>query len=82
VLVSRFGILDEDYSGRFCGAAERVYRAMSKAGILAKSADLRVLAAVIFTVSGVRESDVPVGDVCSFFDAEKGAYESIMEAIK
>lgn len=82
VLVSRFGILDEDYSGRFCGAAERMYRAMTKAGILAKSADLHALAAAIFTVSGVREADVPTGDVCSFFDADKAAYDQIMEAMK
>ena len=37
VLVSRFGILDEDYSGRFCGAAERLYKNMAKKGLLANA---------------------------------------------
>lgn len=82
MLVSRFGILDSDYSGRFCGAAERLYRSMAKAGILAKSVNLHALAAAMFTLSGVRESEVPAGDVCGFFDADKAAYEEIMEAVK
>lgn len=82
VLVSRFGILDEDYSGRFCGAAERLYKAMSNQGILAKSANLHALAAAMFTLSGVREADVPASDVCGFFDADKAAYDEILEATK
>lgn len=81
-LVSRFGILDEDYSGRFCGAAERVYRGMAKAGILADSANGRALTAAIFAVSGVREAEVPAGDVCGFFDADRAVFDRITEAIK
>lgn len=81
-LVSRFGILDEEYSGRFCGAAERLYRGMANAGTLAKSADIHALAAAIFTLSGVREADVPADDVCGFFDADKAAYDEIMEAMR
>lgn len=82
VLVSRFGILDEDYSGRFCGAAERLYKNMAKKGLLANSADLHALAAAMFTVSGVREADVPADNVCGFFDADKAAYDRIMEAMQ
>ena len=82
VLVSRFGILDEGYSAKFCGAAERLYKAMSRYGNLELSADERALSAAMFTVSGIRQSEVPQSDVCSFFDADKKAYEAIMEAMQ
>lgn len=81
VLVSRFGILDESYSAKFCGAAERLYKNLAKKGMLASSGNLKALAAAIFTVSGIRESDVPADNVCSFFDADKAAYDEIMEAM-
>ncbi len=82
VLVSRFGILDEGYSAKFCGAAERLYKAMSRYGNLELAADERALSAAMFTVSGIRQSEVPQSDVCSFFDADKKAYEAIMEAMQ
>ena len=47
VLVSRFGILDEGYPAKFCGAAERLYAAMAKAGTLALGTDLKALAAAL-----------------------------------
>ena len=79
VLVSRFGVLDEDYSARFCGAAERLYSALAKASALALSDDLHALTAAMFSLSSVRESAVPSEDVCSFFDADKATYQAIME---
>ena len=82
VLVSRFGILDEGYPAKFCGAAERLYAAMAKAGTLALGTDLKALAAAIFALSGVRESTVPADNVCGFFDADKTTFDKIMEAMK
>ena len=76
-----FAILDEGYSAKFCGAAERLYKNLAKKGMLASSGNLKALAAAIFTVSGIRESDVPADNVCSFFDADKAAYDEIMEAM-
>ncbi len=82
LLVSRFAILDEGYSARFCSAAEKVYDDMSRAGCLALAASVKSLAAAIFTVSGVRESGVPTDDVCGFFDADRAVYREIMESTK
>lgn len=79
VLVSRFGVLDEDYSARFCGAAERLYTCMSKSSALNLSDDIHALTAAIFSLSGVRESAVPTSDVCAFFDANSAKYKAIME---
>lgn len=81
-LISRFAILEEGYSSKFCSATERLYRNMSKKGNLGRAADVKALAAAIFTVSGVRESSVPQGNVCSFFDADEGVYNDIMEAMQ
>ena len=82
VLVSRFAILDEGYSAKFCGAAERLYAAMAKRGTLSLGTDIKALSAAMFTLSGIRESSVPQNDVCGFFDADKGVYDKIMEAVK
>ena len=55
---------------------------MAKRGTLSLGTDIKALSAAMFTLSGIRESSVPQNDVCGFFDADKGVYDKIMEAVK
>ncbi|MCD8373382.1 MAG: tetratricopeptide repeat protein [Clostridia bacterium] len=82
ILVSRFGIIDEDYSMRFAAAAEIVYEKLEKAEALNICKDSETLAAVIVTESGIREQALPKFDVCDFFNADKKRYEKIISSLK
>ncbi len=81
-LVSRFGIFEENYSARFCAAAEKLYEKLERAGALARALAEKALTAAMFVLSGVREKVVPADDVCGFFEADKEAYDKIMEACR
>ena len=82
LLVSRFGVLDEDYSARFCGAAERLYEALAKKSSLALSDDSRALVSAMFALSAIKEAAITPNDICSFFDADRAKFDAIMEKIK
>ncbi len=79
-LVSRFGIFEESYSSTFCRTAEELYARLEERGALSCAAAVKALSAAIFAISGVREAVVPEDDVCGFFEADRAAYDKIMEA--
>lgn len=68
--VSRFAILENEYSYMLQDAAERLYDKMAKEGRLRDARSVSDLAAAVFKFSGIKENELTEEQMSAFFGAD------------
>lgn len=79
MLISRFALLNTDYSYLLNSAATKLYFNLAEREGLEAAKDSLALAAAIFHLSGIREIGITDATVCDFFGANRKNYEAILE---
>ncbi len=80
-LVSHFSILDDEHGKAFAIAAESIYLRLKTKGTLDDAKDIDALCAAMFAESGVKETVVAEGGVCSFFDVSEERVRKFTEEV-
>lgn len=74
LLISRFALINPDYVYLINSAASKLYVKLEEDGLLAEAEDKASLAAAIFKLSGIRESNLNDENICDVFGANRERY--------
>lgn len=82
VLISRFAMLNPDYSYLINAAASKLYFALERTQLLDAAKDASTLTAAIFKLSGIREAGITDKNICEFFGAKEQTYKQMLSCLK
>ncbi len=78
-LVSRFGIVGDDYVEKLHDAAEKLYYDLAEKGKLSAAEDFPALTAAILYLSGIKEAGATLEEICAFLGADKDKTQSVLD---